>query len=188
MRVVGQVGAAYIIAEGPDGLFLIDQHAAHERVLYEQFLTQRQAHQVVSQGLVAPATVYLSPSQARLVEERAELLAGLGFAIEPFGPGAVQVRAVPAMLSRSDPAAALAAVVGELENETTPLQAQTEALVIKRVCKTAAIKAGQTMTREEMEALIAQLEACETPHTCPHGRPTLIHLSAATLARQFGRT
>ena len=188
MRVIGQVGAAYIIAEGPDGLFLIDQHAAHERVLYEQFLGQRQAHQVISQGLVAPATVYLSPSQARLVEERGDLLVELGFTVEPFGPGAVQVRAVPAMLSRSDPSASLLAVVGELENETTPLKAQTEAAVIKRVCKTAAIKAGQTMTRAEMEALIAQLEACETPHTCPHGRPTLIHLSAATLARQFGRT
>ena len=188
LRVIGQVGAAYIIAEGPDGLFLIDQHAAHERVLYEQFLAQRQAQHVVSQGLVAPATVYLSPSQAHLVEERGDLLVELGFAVEPFGPGAVQVRAVPAMLSRSDPAASLLAVVGELENETTPLKAQTEAAVIKRVCKTAAIKAGQTMTRAEMEALIAQLEACETPHTCPHGRPTLIHLSAATLARQFGRT
>ena len=188
MRVVGQVGAAYIIAEGPEGLYLIDQHAAHERVLYEQLLAQWRQRRVVSQGLVAPATVYLSPSQADLVEEHAALLAGLGFDVEPFGPGAFQVRAVPALLGRSDPAAALLAVVGDLENEASPLQAQLEALVIKRVCKSAAVKAGQTLSREEMEALIAQLEACETPHTCPHGRPTLIHLSAAQLARQFGRT
>ena len=89
---------------------------------------------------------------------------------------------------RSDPAEALAAVVADLENETTPLKSETEALVIKRVCKTAAVKAGQSLTREEMEAMILQLEACEVPHTCPHGRPTLIHLSAALLARQFGRT
>ncbi len=188
MRVVGQVGAAYIIAEGPEGLYLIDQHAAHERVLYEQLLAQWRQRRVVSQGLVAPATVYLSPSQADLVEEHAALLAGLGFDIEPFGPGAFQVRAVPALLGRSDPAAALLAVVGDLENEASPLQSQLEALVIKRVCKSAAVKAGQTLSREEMEALIAQLEACQTPHTCPHGRPTLIHLSAAQLARQFGRT
>ena len=188
MRVVGQVGAAYVITEGPDGLFLIDQHAAHERVLYEQLLAQWRERHVASQGLVAPATVYLSPSQANLVEEHGELLAGLGFAIEPFGPGAFQVRAVPGLLGRTDPAVALQAVVADLENEVTPLQAQLESLVIKRVCKTAAIKAGQTMTREEMEALIAHLEACDVPHTCPHGRPTLIHLSAATLARQFGRT
>lgn len=188
MRIIGQVGAAYIIAEGPDGLYLIDQHAAHERILYEQFLAQRRGQQAASQGLVASATVYLSPSQARLVEVQLPLLTSLGFEIEPFGPNAFRVRAVPAILTRSDPAEALAAVVADLENETTPLQSETEALVIKRVCKTAAVKAGQSLTREEMEAMILQLEACEVPHTCPHGRPTLIHLSAALLARQFGRT
>lgn len=188
MRVVGQVGAAYIIAEGPDGLYLIDQHAAHERILYEQLLAQWRQRHVASQGLVAPATVYLSPSQADLVEEHAALLGGLGFDVEPFGPGAFQVRAVPALLGRADPAAALSAVVADLESAATPLQAQLEALALRRVCKAAAVKAGQTLSREEMEALIAQLETCETPHTCPHGRPTLIHLSAATLARQFGRT
>ena len=188
MRVVGQVGAAYIIAEGPEGLYLIDQHAAHERILFEQLLAQWRQRQVASQGLVAPATVYLSPSQADLVEEHAALLAGLGFDVEPFGPGAFQVRAVPALLGRADPAAALSAVVADLESAATPLQAQLEALALRRVCKSAAVKAGQTLSREEMEALIVQLELCETPHTCPHGRPTLIHLSAATLARQFGRT
>jgi DNA mismatch repair protein MutL len=188
MRVIGQVGAAYIIAEGPDGLYLIDQHAAHERILYEQFLAQRQGQQASSQGLVASATVYLSPSQAHLVEAQLPLLTSLGFEIESFGPNAFSIRAVPAILTRSDPAEALAAVVADLENETTPLKSETEALVIKRVCKTAAVKAGQSLTREEMEAMILQLEACEVPHTCPHGRPTLIHLSAALLARQFGRT
>ncbi|WP_374686819.1 DNA mismatch repair protein MutL, partial [Promineifilum sp.] len=187
MRVVGQVGASYIITEGPDGLFLIDQHAAHERILYEQLLVQWKERHVVSQGLIAPATVYLSPSQAHLVEEHLPLLTGLGFAIEPFGPSAYQVRAVPALLGRADPAEALAAVVADLESGATPLQARTEALVIKRVCKTAAVKAGQILSREEMEAMIAQLEVCAVPHTCPHGRPTLIHLSAAQLARQFGR-
>jgi DNA mismatch repair protein MutL len=188
MRVIGQVGASYIIAEGPEGLYLIDQHAAHERILYEQFLAQRRGQEVASQGLVAAATIYLSPSQSHLVEENLPLLTALGFEIEPFGPNAFRVRAVPAILSRSDPAGALAAVVADLENETTPLQSETEALVIKRVCKTAAVRAGQTLSREEMEAMIQQLEACAVPHTCPHGRPTLIHLSAAQLARQFGRT
>jgi len=188
MRVVGQVGAAYIIAEGPDGLYLIDQHAAHERILYEQLLAQWRQRHVASQALLAPATVYLSPSQADLVEEHAALLSALGFDVEPFGPGAFQVRAVPALLGRADPAAALSAVVADLESAATPLQAQLEALALRRVCKAAAVKAGQTLGREEMEALIAQLERCETPHTCPHGRPTLIHLPAAALARQFGRT
>lgn len=188
MRVIGQVGAAYIIAEGPEGLYLIDQHAAHERILYEQFLGQRKGQGVASQGLVAPATVYLSPSQSHLVEEQMELLSSLGFEIESFGPNAFRMRAVPAILSRVDPAAALAAVVNDLENEVAPLKSETEGLVIKRVCKTAAVKAGQLLTQQEMEAMILQLESCDVPHTCPHGRPTLIHLSAALLARQFGRT
>lgn len=188
MRVIGQVGAAFIIAEGPDGLYLIDQHAAHERILFEQFLAQKRGQGVASQGLVAAATVYLSPSQAHLVEEHLPLLSSLGFEIDPFGPNAFRIQAVPAMLARTDPAMALAAVVADLENETTPLQSQIEAMVIKRVCKTAAVKAGQVLSREEMEALIQQLEACDVPHTCPHGRPTLIHLSVAQLARQFGRT
>jgi DNA mismatch repair protein MutL len=188
MRVIGQVGAAYIIAEGPEGLYLIDQHAAHERILYEQLLAAWQKREVVLQGLTAAAALYLSPSQAAVLDEHQALLQDLGFTIEPFGPNAVMLRAVPALLARADPAQALVGVLADLESDKTPLQAELEAAVIKRVCKTAAVKAGQTLSRAEMEAMIRQLEACETPHTCPHGRPTMIHLSAAQLARQFGRT
>lgn len=189
LRVVGQVGAAYIIAEGPEGLFLIDQHAAHERVLYEQFMARQQQNQIASQGLVAGAAVHLTPSQAAVLEAHLELLTGLGFGIEAFGPQTFMMRAVPAILSRQDPAQALLSVLSDLEGESenAPMQAAIEAVVIKRVCKTAAIKAGQTLSMQEMEALIQQLETCANPHTCPHGRPTLIQLSAAQLARQFGR-
>ena len=188
MRVIGQVGASYIIAEGPEGLYLIDQHAAHERILYEQFLERQRGKQVMSQGLIAATTVYLSPSQHHLVEENLALLEKLGFDIEEFGPTAFQVRAMPVTLGHTDPSTALMAIVSDLENEVTPMKSQIEALVIKRVCKTAAVKAGQVLSREEMESMVRQLESCDVPHTCPHGRPTLIHLSAAQLARQFGRT
>lgn len=188
MRVIGQVGAAYIVAEGPDGLYLIDQHAAHERVLFEQFMAQRRADKVVSQGLIAGAAVHLTPTQATLLDEHLGLLGGLGFEIEPFGPNTVVVRAVPAILTKTDPSQALQRVLADLENEDSPLQEELEAVVVRRVCKAAAIKAGQTLSRTEMESLIAQLEACDVPHTCPHGRPTLIHLSAQLLARQFGRS
>jgi DNA mismatch repair protein MutL len=187
LRVIGQVGTAYIIAEGPEGLYLIDQHAAHERVLYEQFMARRQRGGVVSQGLVTGAAVHLTPPQAVLLEENLALLTRLGFEIESFGPQTFMVRAIPAILSHRDPAQALVGVVSELEEERAPLEANVEAALIRRVCKTAAIKAGQTLSPQEMEALIQQLEACANPHTCPHGRPTLIHLSAAQLARQFGR-
>ena len=188
MRVVGQVGAAYIITEGPDGLFLIDQHAAHERILYEQFMAAREREEIASQGLVTSTTVQLAPDQATLLEGHLELLAELGFQVEPFGPNTFVVRASPALLSRLDPAAALAAVVEDLEAGNEPLQDKIEAKIILRVCKTAAVKAGQTLSPAEMEAMIRQLESCRNPHTCPHGRPTLIHLSAAQLAREFGRT
>lgn len=187
MRVVGQVGASYIITEGPDGLFLIDQHAAHERILYEQFMAARQAGEVVSQGLVAGTAVHLSPAQATLLNENIEHLASLGFQIETFGPNAFMIRSVPAILAKLDPARALQAVVDDLERGETPLEEQVEAQIILRVCKTAAVKAGQTLSATEMEAMVRQLEACDSPHTCPHGRPTLIHLSVSQLAKEFGR-
>jgi DNA mismatch repair protein MutL len=187
MRLVGQVGAAYIITEGPDGLFLIDQHAAHERILYEKFLAEREKEAVLSQGLMAGTAVHLTPPQATLLEEHTSLLHELGFEIEPFGPNAFMIRAVPALLAKQDPTQALMAVLEELERGDRPLQEELEAQVIKRVCKTAAVKAGQTLSRAEMEAMIRQLEACANPHTCPHGRPTLIHLSVGQLAREFGR-
>jgi DNA mismatch repair protein MutL len=188
MRVIGQVGAAYIITEGPDGLYLIDQHAAHERILYEQFMAQWEQKSVVSQGLVTGAAVHFPPSQAALLEQELETLAKIGFKVEPFGPNAFMVRAVPAIVSNLDPAKALMAVVEDFERGDEPLQQKIEDRIVLRVCKSAAIKAGQTLSQSEMEALIQQLEGCQNPHSCPHGRPTLIHLSVAQLARQFGRT
>lgn len=187
MRVVGQVGAAYIITEGPDGLFLIDQHAAHERILYEQFMAQWAQNQVAVQTLMAATAVYLTPAQATLLEEYLPTLANIGFQVEPFGPRAFTVRAMPAILTCQDPAQVLLTVVEDLERGDAPLQSKIEERIILRVCKSAAIKAGQTLSPREMEVLVQQLEACRSPHTCPHGRPTLIHLSVAQLARQFGR-
>ncbi|MFZ0547474.1 MAG: DNA mismatch repair endonuclease MutL [Candidatus Promineifilaceae bacterium] len=192
MRVVGQVGAAYIITEGPDGLYLIDQHAAHERILYEQFMAawkengSRQG--IASQGLVTGAVVQLTPAQSALLEEHLELLSQVGFQVEPFGPNAYMVRSLPAIVAKLDPARALLDVIEDLERGDAPLQSKIEARIILRVCKSAAVKAGQTLSRQEMEAMIHQLENCHNPHTCPHGRPTLIHLSVAQLAREFGRT
>jgi DNA mismatch repair protein MutL len=98
------------------------------------------------------------------------------------------VRAVPAVVSNLDPGRALTVVVEDLESGDEPLQQKIEDRIVLRVCKSAAIKAGQTLSASEMEMLVQQLERCQNPHSCPHGRPTLIHLSVAQLARQFGRT
>ncbi len=188
MRVIGQVRNSYIITEGPDGMFLIDQHAAHERIMFEQFMAQWGEKAVSSQQLVTGMPVQVRPDQVSLVEENAQLLAKIGFGVEPFGPQTFVVRSVPALLSKVDPSEALRAMIDDLEDEDVLMQTEIEAAMIKKACKTAAIKAGQTLSMAEMEALILQLEDCENPQTCPHGRPTLIHMSMGILARQFGRS
>jgi len=185
LRLVGQVGTAYLVAEGPDGLYLVDQHAAHERVLFERFQAQR--GKVGSQVLLETATVQLSPPQAELLQGQLPLLAELGFEIEPFGPTTYKVRAMPSLFISSDAESALRAVVDDFEEDETPLEQEREALLIARICKRAAVKAGQTLAPEEQRQLLRDLEACAVPRTCPHGRPTMIHLSIELLEKQFGR-
>jgi DNA mismatch repair protein MutL len=186
LRLVGQVALAYVVAEGPDGLYLVDQHAAHERVLFERFMAQRGAT-IPAQALLEPVTVEFPPAGARLLVDQIRLLERLGFQVEIFGANTFLVRAVPALLAGSDPAAALRVLVEDFEEDETPLQAQIEAKLIARVCKRAAIKAGQILSTEEQRALLNDLETCQAPRTCPHGRPTMIHLSVDLLERQFGR-
>ncbi len=185
LRLVGQVGSTYLVAEGPDGLYLIDQHAAHERVLFEKWLAVHERQ--VSQALLVPVVVQLTPQAAQLISAQLPTLAHLGFEVEPFGPAAFQVRALPALLSRMDPAAALRVLCEDFEEDETPLQAEAEARLAARICKRAAVKGGQSLAQEEQRALLADLESCQSPRTCPHGRPTMIHLSVDLLERQFGR-
>lgn len=186
LRLVGQIASAYLVAEGPDGLYLIDQHAAHERVLFERFMAQRSG-EIPSQVLLQPASVELPAASARLLEPQLPMLKRLGFEVEVFGPNAYLVRAVPTLLSGSEPAAALRVLVEDFEEDETPLRDEVEARVIARVCKRAAVKAGHTLPSQEQKALLADLEKCQSPRTCPHGRPTMIHLSVDLLERQFGR-
>ena len=186
LRLVGQVALAYVVAEGPDGLYLIDQHAAHERVLFERFMAQHGVP-IPAQALLEPVTVEFPLAGARLLGDQMHLLERLGFQVEGFGANTFIVRAIPALLAGSDPAAALRVLVEDFEEDETPLQAEVEAKIIARICKRAAIKAGQILSIEEQRALLNDLEACQAPRTCPHGRPTMIHLSVDLLERQFGR-
>jgi DNA mismatch repair protein MutL len=197
LRLVGQIASAYLVAEGPDGLYLIDQHAAHERVLFESFMAMwandhptddgGREQKIPSQALLQPVNVDLPPASARLVEEQLPVLNQLGFQVELFGKGSFLVRSIPSLLAGMDPSAALSVIVEEFEEDETPLKAQTEARIIARVCKRAAVKAGQVLSPDEQKALLLDLEACQSPRTCPHGRPTMIHLSVDLLERQFGR-
>ncbi len=186
LKPIGQVAATYLVAEGPDGLYLIDQHAAHERILFEQFLVHPDK-EIQSQILLEPALVELAPAAAHLLEEQLPILAQLGFDIENFGRNSFRVRAVPTILSHSQPADAIRGLVEDFEEDETPLQGEIEARLIARICKRAAVKAGMPLNASEQAEMIRSLEACQTPRTCPHGRPTMIHLSVDLLERQFGR-
>ncbi len=187
LRLIGQIGATYLVAEGPDGLYLIDQHAAHERVLFEKLMAQHGTKNIPSQALLTPEVVTLPPQSAKMLISQLPFLNHFGFEVEEFGANTFQVRAMPVLFSGGDPAIALRALVEDFEEDETPLQAEVEARLAARVCKRLAVKGGQVLTSEEQRALLSDLEACQSPRTCPHGRPTMIHLSVDTLERQFGR-
>jgi DNA mismatch repair protein MutL len=187
LRLIGQIGAAYLIAEGPDGLYLIDQHAAHERVLFEKLMAQHDQKNIPSQALLAPVVVTLPPGQADLLSNQLSVLQHFGFQVESFGTNAFQVRSIPALFGQADPASALRALVDDFEEDEAPLQNEIETRIAARVCKRMAVKAGQVLSPDEQRALLTDLENCSSPRTCPHGRPTMIHLSVDMLERQFGR-
>lgn len=187
LRVVGQVGASYIVAEGPAGLYLIDQHAAHERILYEQFMENHARRDTLTQYTLSGETIELPPAEARLIEANIHALEMVGFLLEPFGPNTFMIRSLPALLADKNPAEVIQGVIEEIELEQTPGQASIEEKIIQQVCKQAAVKAGTVLSMEEMQGLIRQLERAQSPLTCPHGRPTMLHMSSDQLAREFGR-
>ena len=187
LRLIGQIGSTYLVAEGPDGLYLVDQHAAHERVLFEKLMAQHDKKSIPSQALLAPEIVTLPPQSAKTLTQQLPFLNHFGFEVEEFGTNTFQVRAMPTLFSGGDPASALRALVEDFEEDETPLQAEVEAKLAARVCKRLAVKGGQTLTSDEQRSLLNDLENCQSPRTCPHGRPTMIHLSVDSLERQFGR-
>lgn len=185
LRLIGQIGATYLVAEGPDGLYLVDQHAAHERVLYEKML--KSGGRVASQALLDPVVIQLPPQVVKLLQENLPGMQKFGFHVEEFGINTFRVSAIPALFAGKDPRAAIRSVVEDFEEDETPLQGLVEEKMIARICKRMAVKGGTVLSNEEQQALLHDLEACEAPRTCPHGRPTMIHLSVELLERQFGR-
>jgi DNA mismatch repair protein MutL len=187
LRVVGQMAGTYIVAEGPDGMYLIDQHAAHERILYEKLMAAHEGAQLEVQPLLEPLVLNLSPEQAGSVAEALPTLNEWGVSIEPFGGDSYLVRSLPAVLGGQHPESALTEIVDGLAQGVNAVEGSIEARLVTLICKGAAVKGGHTLTMVEMQAMVRQLEACRSPRTCPHGRPTMIHVTAVELARQFGR-
>jgi DNA mismatch repair protein MutL len=185
LRVLGQLANTYIIAEGPDGLYLIDQHAAHERILYDRILAQWAQKEVEVQGLLQPITIEFSPREEETLRASKEFLAEFGFAIEPFGNRSYLIRAIPALVARANIIEIISALLDSLASKES-LNPWEEKIAQSLACH-GAIRAGQQLSNEEMRELIKQLEQTKQPRTCPHGRPTMIHLNSHQLEKEFGR-
>jgi DNA mismatch repair protein MutL len=183
LRAIGQVGTMYVVAEGPDGMYLIDQHAAHERVLYERFLASMRAGTPESQGLLEPVTVELSPAHQALLLQHTTAFARLGFDVDHFGDRAFVVRAVPPAMA-DDPARRIGELLDRMQRDDGPADEHRAAASL--ACH-AAVRAGMPMSAEEQRELLRALEGADQPRTCPHGRPTVVHLAADALAREFRR-
>lgn len=184
LRVVGQMGLTYVVAEGPEGMYLIDQHAAHERVVYDR-LVARPASDPARQPLLEPALVDLDPQLAATLEEHSAHLAALGLELEPFGQASYLVRAVPAGLGPIDPAAALRELLEQLAAERRVADPFGRAAAT--VACHSSVRAGMALSLDEMRRLVSDLETTTSPRTCPHGRPTLVHVGTDAIERQFGR-
>ena len=185
LRVLGQVQSTYIAAEGPDGMYLIDQHAAHERIVFERVVENARSRTSESQALLEPLRVELNPGQEQLWTEQRELIAHVGFQVEPFGPQTYLLRAVPAQIVDGSPAEKLRDVLDSMA-EGGGFEEWEERAAYSVACH-GAIRAGKILSREEMSELARSLEACIQPNTCPHGRPTMLHLTSSQLEREFGR-
>jgi len=183
-----QVHETYVVAQTRDGIVIVDQHAAHERLVYERMKHEMEAGGVVRQTLLLPEVVELDPAEAERVIAKADELATLGLVIEAFGPGAVLVRETPAMLGDADAAGLVRDIADDLSENGQALALKER---LEEVCSTMAchgsVRAGRRLTGAEMNALLREMEA--TPHSgqCNHGRPTYVELKLADIERLFGR-
>jgi DNA mismatch repair protein MutL len=183
LRLLGQLGATYVVAEGPDGLYLIDQHAAHERIMFEKVQRQRAGRGIDIQGLLEPITFEATPRQAAVMKVHRDDLIDFGFSIEPFGSATYLVRAAPAGLDAKGCIETLRELL-----DTPGERADWQERILQSVACHSAVRAGQALSQDEMRQLVRELEQTASPHTCPHGRPTMTHLSLAQLEKEFRRT
>ncbi len=188
-RVVGQSHELFVLVEAEGELWIVDQHAAHERIIYEQVLDSLQHKHSATQPLLIPVTFELSPAACSALEELQDYLVQIGFDIQPFGGNTFQVQATPAYFRPADTPSLLSELAearaeGHSDNS---IEAKQEDLAARVACKVKSIKAGQTLTEEAMHALVKTLLDCTSPFTCPHGRPTMVRYSVRQLERQFDR-
>ncbi|HEU0210491.1 MAG TPA: DNA mismatch repair endonuclease MutL [Candidatus Udaeobacter sp.] len=187
-EIIGVLGKLYVLMENADGLVLVDQHAAHERILFEELRRRMEEQGVPTQKLLLPQTFDVPPRDADWLERNVAILQKMGIAIESFGPGTFKIDSVPAFLDVSDPAQFMRKVIDDLKSAGNSASAMRlgEEMIAKTVCRHA-VKANDPLRYPEVEKLIRDLLACDLPYCCPHGRPTMIQISMAELEKKFGR-
>ena len=188
VKVIGQARNTYIVAQCDDGVLIIDQHVAHERVLFDRMLETDDTRRPAVQGLVIPLTLSLSAKEAAIVGQRLDQLRQAGFELEPFGGDTYMVRGAPASIKPANAEAVLRDMITELVDlsVTKHLLVKAEQVLITACCKMA-VKAGDPLSAEEMNQLVCDLLKCKNPFTCPHGRPIIVSLSNWELDRKFRR-
>lgn len=187
-QVIGVLSKLYVLMENADGLVLVDQHAAHERILFEELRQRMEEQGVPTQKLLLPQTFDVPPRDADWIERNISILQKMGIGIESFGPGTFKIDSLPGFLNASDPAQFMRKVIDDLKsagNSTSPMRLGEE-MIAKTVCRHA-VKANDPLRYPEIEKLIRDLLDCDLPYCCPHGRPTMIQISLAELEKKFGR-
>ena len=187
-KLLGILGKLYILMESPDGLVLVDQHAAHERILFEKLRSQMEMQGVPTQRLLIPLTVAVTPKDYDWIATNAHTLERMGFAMEPFGNSTLKIDGIPPYFTTENPSVAIRQLVDELRSMTltTSRLRMGEDAIAKTVCRHA-IKANDELHSAEVENLLRDLLACELPYCCPHGRPTMIQIGYSELEKKFGR-
>ena len=184
----GQVAATYIVAEAEDGLVIVDQHAAHERLVLERMRAAREGGEIARQGLLVPEVVELDEPDCDRLERAAADLAGMGLEIERFGPTAMLVRSVPAALGRTDVGALLADLAAEIAELGGPLSLRDKLdLVAATIACHGSVRAGRILSVAEMNALLREMEVTPRSGQCNHGRPTWVKLGHGEIEKLFGR-
>jgi DNA mismatch repair protein MutL len=187
-QIIGVLNKLYVLMENADGLVLVDQHAAHERILFEELRRRMEEQGVPSQKLLLSQTFELPPRDADWIEQNMDVLQKMGIGIESFGPNTFKIDSLPGFLNVIDGAQFMRKVIDDLKSATdrsSPLRLGEE-MIAKTVCRHA-VKANDPLRYREVEKLIQDLLACDLPYCCPHGRPTMIQISNTELEKKFGR-
>jgi DNA mismatch repair protein MutL len=186
LRLIGRFSDLYLIFQRGDALLLVDQHTAHERVLFERTLKEIENSGVTAQQLLMPVQIELSPEQLALFDEAREVFDRSGFSVEPFGGRALKIDAVPAVLSRKSPEQAVRKILDDIESLKKAGYDLQKAMAQSIACRSA-VMAGDRLNDREAVGLVEALLQCENMYSCPHGRPTFVKLTRSDLDRQFGR-